>query len=153
MTFQGSSFLSRASNKLITKIQNNPMATLRKIALCRLRRRMGKINIEEKINLAINVKIVEFQTSKWVRWFSDSCEKCMPIASENESARAMVNIPPITTSRDCVIEFRPTIKPRVVTMPEGRPKLNPILNARFIVLYLSLIHISEPTRRRRAHET
>lgn len=57
----------------------------------------------------------------------------MPNASENASAIAIVNIPPITTSFEWVPEFRPTISPRVVIIPEVRPKLNPIFIECFIV--------------------
>lgn len=65
----------------------------------------------------------------WDKLFSDSFEKCIPIASDSESVNAIVNIPPITMNLDCVDANNPTIRPRVVTMPDGRPKLNPTLNA------------------------
>jgi hypothetical protein len=51
----------------------------------------------------------------------------MPIASENESAIAIVRIPPITAIFKFVPELKPTIKPKVVIIPEVKPKLKPTL--------------------------
>jgi len=56
----------------------------------------------------------------------------MPSASEDASAIAIVNIPPITASFELVPELRPTINPRVVIIPEVKPKLNPTFNECFI---------------------
>ena len=50
----------------------------------------------------------------------------MPRASEKASAIAMVNIPPRTTSFEWVPECKPTINPRVVIIPEVKPKLKPV---------------------------
>ena len=63
----------------------------------------------------------------------------MPNASENESAMAMVKIPPSTTSFEWVPEFNPTINPRVVITPEVKPKLNPIFIECFIVFILGAV--------------
>src|SRR3989338_1718721 len=52
----------------------------------------------------------------------------MPSASEKASAMAIVKIPPMTASRECVPACRPTIRPSVVMMPEVEPKLTPVLN-------------------------
>jgi hypothetical protein len=52
--------------------------------------------------------------------------------SANASAIAIVRMPPITTNFESVLEWRPTIKPNVVIIPEVRPKLKPILNDLFI---------------------
>ena len=49
-------------------------------------------------------------------------------ASENESAMAMVKMPPITASLECVLAYKPVINPRVVIIPEVTPKLNPFFN-------------------------
>jgi hypothetical protein len=58
--------------------------------------------------------------------FSDSSDMWMPRASEKASAMAMIKMPPITTSFECVPECRPTIKPRVVMIAEVKPKLSPV---------------------------
>ena len=50
----------------------------------------------------------------------------MPRESDNESATAIVNIPPITTSLEFVTEFKPIIKPIVIIRPDVKPKLKPI---------------------------
>lgn len=62
----------------------------------------------------------------------------MPNASENASAIAIVNMPPRTTSLECVPECRPTISPRVVIIPEVKPKLNPIFNECFSFMVMIL---------------
>ena len=62
----------------------------------------------------------------------------MPRASENASAIAIVNIPPMTASFEWVPERSPTINPRVVIMPEVNPKLNPTFSE--CVIFISLIY-------------
>lgn len=48
----------------------------------------------------------------------------------------MVRIPPITTILEWVPALSPTIKPRVVIMPDVKPKLSPVFNEIFtLVLY------------------
>jgi len=49
------------------------------------------------------------------------------MASENASAIAIAIIPPRTAMADCVLEYNPTIIPRVVTVPEVTPKLKPTI--------------------------
>ena len=51
-------------------------------------------------------------------------------------AAAIVNIPPSTTSLLCVPEKSPTIKPRVVIIPEVSPNENPALNECFMHRFL-----------------
>lgn len=55
-----------------------------------------------------------------------------PNASENASAIAMVNIPPIITALDPEKECNPTINPSVVIVAEVKPKHNPVFNECFI---------------------
>ena len=62
----------------------------------------------------------------------------MPRASEKASAIAMVNIPPIITGLEWVLECRPTISPSVVITPEVIPKLIPVLSGWFIAKPFSL---------------
>jgi hypothetical protein len=57
----------------------------------------------------------------------------MPSASEKASATAMVRIPPITASFECVPECSPTMRPRVVMIPEVTPKLRPVLMDSLII--------------------
>jgi hypothetical protein len=57
----------------------------------------------------------------------------MPNASESASAIAIVKIPPKTTSFEPVEEFKPTIKPIVVIVPEAMPKYIPFLIDSFII--------------------
>ena len=104
--------------------------------------RTGRIKIDEKINLKKIVEKVDSHTSLLVYLFSDSSAIWMPIASDNASA--IVNIPPITTSFEWVLECSPTIKPIVVIIPEVKPKLNPTFNECFIMSpYLYLIFIND----------
>ena len=63
----------------------------------------------------------------------------MPKASENASAMAMVNIPPMTASLEPVPECRPTIRPRVVIIPEVKPKLRPVFSECLIMLLCRLL--------------
>jgi len=63
----------------------------------------------------------------------DSTAICIATASDNASAKAIVRTPPITINFEFVIEFNPTIRPRVVMTPEVKPKLNPALKERFIL--------------------
>ena len=76
--------------------------------------RTGRIKIDEKINLKKIVEKVDSHTSLLVYLFSDSSAIWIPIASDNASAIAIVNIPPITTSFEWVLECSPTIRPSVV---------------------------------------
>lgn len=80
-------------------------------------------------NFAKNVVIVAFHMCLSFLLFSDSSEKCIPIASDNASATAITSIPDITTSLDPVPAFNPTISPNVVTTPDASPKLSPFFVA------------------------
>lgn len=93
----------------------------------------GIMKVNEKMNLKMNVNMVASQISFTVCMASASSDICMPSASENASATAMVSIPPITASFECVPECRPTINPRVVIIPDVDPKLIPTLNECFMV--------------------
>jgi hypothetical protein len=92
------------------------------------------MNVKAKKNLARNVHIVDSQISLSVCLFSDSSETCIPNASEKASAIAMVSIPPIITSCECVPAWSPTIKPKVVIIPEVVPKQTPVLKDSLINL-------------------
>lgn len=63
---------------------------------------------------------------------SDSSDMWMPNASDKASAIAITKIPPIITNFEWVLEFRPMIKPKVVIIPEVRPKLKPFLTEGFM---------------------
>ncbi len=70
--------------------------------------------------------MVDSQISAVVCLFSDSCEICIPKASEKASAIAIVRMPPITATLELVPDSNPTINPRVVIIPDVRPKLSPV---------------------------
>jgi len=105
------------------------------IAVVRVRRRTGIMKVSAKISFERKVAIVDSQTC-FVFVPCDSSEMWMPRESERESAIAMVIIPPMTTSLEFVAEFNPIIKPRVVIIPEVKPKLNPVLMLFFIFLLM-----------------
>jgi len=65
----------------------------------------------------------------------------MPKASENASAIAIVNIPPRITSFEWVPECKPTIRPKVVMIPEVSPKQKPFLIDSFIDNASLLTHL------------
>lgn len=88
----------------------------------------GMMKVRAQQNFVRNVAIVDIQISLGVCLFSDSSDMCIPNASEKASAIAMVNMPPKTTILECVPEFKPTIKPKVVMIPEVNPKLKPTSN-------------------------
>ena len=89
------------------------------------------MNEEAMTNLEINVVIVDSQTSFDVCVFSDSSDMCIPIASDNESAIAIVSTPPMTASLEFVTEYSPIMSPIVVIIPEVVPKQMPTLNECF----------------------
>ena len=80
------------------------------------------------MNLKKKVENVDCHTCFFVCLFSPSSEMWIPRASEHASAIAIVNIPPITANLEFVAELSPTIKPKVVMMPEVTPKLKPTFN-------------------------
>ncbi len=92
----------------------------------------GTRNVKAKMNFETTVDIVDSHISFVVWSFSDSWDMCMPKPSDNASAIAIVRIPPITTIFELVTDFKPTIKPRVVIIPEVNPKLNPMFMDFFI---------------------
>ncbi|BAW31461.1 MAG TPA: hypothetical protein PLO64_07125 [Methanothermobacter sp.] len=89
--------------------------------------------VKAKTNLDKKVAKVDSHISLVVCLSSASSETWIPSASERASATAIVNIPPITTNFECVPEFKPTIKPKVVITAEVKPKLNPVLNECLII--------------------
>ena len=98
ITFQGLFFCSLAMFKLRMDNTNNPQITLTKIAVDSSNNKIGMINVNAKRNLEKNVEIVDSQISLEACRFSDSSEIWMPNASENASAIAIINMPPIITS-------------------------------------------------------
>jgi len=80
------------------------------------------------------VEIVETHICFSEYLFSDSFDMWIPSASDKESANAMVKIPPITASLECVPELKPTRRPRVVMMPDVSPKLKPVLRDSLTIL-------------------
>ncbi len=112
--------------KLKSVIKSNPHKTLMIIATDNENNNTGIKNVRAKKNLAKKVIKVDSQISFVVCLFSDSSEIWIPRASENASAIAMVRIPPITTILEWVPECNPTIKPRVVIIPDVEPKLKPV---------------------------
>ena len=102
------------------------------IAVLRFKMRIGMMNEDAMRNLKINVERVDSQISLVECIFSDSSEICIPRASENESARAMVRIPPMTIRNELVLEYNPIINPSVVMIPDVNPKLNPTLRECFM---------------------
>src|SRR3989339_1211876 len=110
-----------------------PQAMLIIMAWDRSKIRTGIIKVEAKISFEKKVENVEAQTSRWLLLRSDSSETWIPRASEKESAIAMLKIPPKTTAREPVPELSPTIIPRVVIVPEVRPKQKPLIADVFIV--------------------
>tara|TARA_Y100000310_G_C20655972_1_gene801977 strand:+ start:644 stop:949 length:306 start_codon:yes stop_codon:yes gene_type:complete len=95
------------------------------IAVVKGTNKTGIIKESVNKNLDKKVEMVDCQISFEECLFSDSSVTCMDMASERESAMAIVKIPPRTTSFECVEAFKPTIKPRVVIIPEVMPKENP----------------------------
>ena len=91
------------------------------------------MKVKVKRNLERNVEMVASHISLWECLLSDSSEIWMPMASERASAIAITRIPPITASLEWVLEYKPTIKPRVVIIPEVNPKLNPVFKECLIV--------------------
>jgi len=91
----------------------------------------GITKVASITNFAANVASVAFQICLGVLLFFDSSITWMPRAS----AMATGRIPPITIARECALECRPTIRPRVVITPDVDPKLIPVsrmISFRFI---------------------
>jgi len=105
---------------------NMPQAVATMMAVERSKIRTGTMKVNANRNLAEKVASVASQISFRVCTFSDSSETWMPKASENASAIAIVNTPPMTTNFEPENECKPTINPSVVITAEVRPKHNPV---------------------------
>ena len=101
------------------------------IAIDTSNRSIGMMNVDENTILDRNVETVDSHIC-FEELPSDSSEICIPKASEKESAMAMVNIPPSITSFEPEKEWRPTINPNVVIIPDVNPKQSPLNNEVFI---------------------
>ena len=88
-------------------------------------RTTGMMNVHAKINLDTNVAMVACQISLWLCFASASSDMWMPNASDNESAIAIINMPPMTIIFDPVVAYSPINRPNVVIMPDASPKLKP----------------------------
>lgn len=100
------------------------------IAICKLKSKTGIKKVNAKINFEINVDIVDSQIDfSFVFLEPASSDICTPKESEKASAIAIVKIPPKTTIFEPVEEAKPIIKPRVVIIPEVKPKPTPFLIA------------------------
>ena len=75
----------------------------------------GITNINANRNLDKKVEIVASHISFVEYSWSASLETCTPTESENASAIAIVKIPLITTPKEPVPEYNPTIIPSGVT--------------------------------------
>ena len=78
----------------------------------------GIIKVNAKRNFAKNVAMVDSQICLGLEIPLHSCETRIPRASDKASAIAMVRIPPMTASLECVPASSQTIRPSVVMMPE-----------------------------------
>ncbi len=103
------------------------------IAVCNLKSKTGTAKVKANNNLKIKVDAVDSQTCFSECLLAYSIEKCIPKASDKESAIAIVRIPPRTTSLEDVAELRPTIRPNVVITPDARPKLKPLFTECFMI--------------------
>lgn len=103
-------------------------------ARLRLNTITGTINVSAKISLKINVENVASHTCFVLVLDAASSEIWIPNESDNASAIAIIKIPPITISFECVDEFKPTINPRVVIIPDVSPNPSPFLNESFMMI-------------------
>lgn len=103
------------------------------IAVESVNNKIGMMNIRAKTNFAKNVAAVASQISFVWCLFSASSEMCMPKASDSASAIAITKIPPKIIVFEPVPECNPTINPRVVIIPDVRPKLKPFFIDSFII--------------------
>lgn len=110
---------------LITISNMKPQIMLTIIAVLKGNIITGIMKDDAITNLNRNVDRVDSQICLLECIFSDSSETWIPKASEKESAIAIARMPPRTTSFEFVPEFKPTIRPSVVIMPDVNPKLNP----------------------------
>lgn len=103
------------------------------IAAERVSNNKGIINVKVTVILEKNVENVASHISFAVCLASDSSDIWMLSASENESATAIMIIPPRITSFECVPECSPTISPSVVIIADVMPKLNPVFIECFMI--------------------
>lgn len=115
---------------------------LTKMAVVKGNKRTGTTNVRVKMNFERNVDNVASHISLDVWAFSDSSEMWIPRASEKASAIAIVRIPPITTFRDPVPEWRPTIRPSVVITPDVSPKLRPVFKECLIFIIDTMVTVN-----------
>jgi hypothetical protein len=80
--------------------------------------KIGIINVNAKRNLARKVAMVDSQICLGLETPLHSCETRIPSASDKASAIAIVRIPPMTASVECVPASSHTIRPSVVMMPD-----------------------------------
>ncbi len=113
-------------NREVITIKVNPQTMSIMIAVCSEKNRTGIAKVRAKMNFEAKVDNVASHTF-FLDFLVVSCETWMPMASENASAIAMLSIPPIITSLECVLENKPIIRPRVVITAEVNPKPRPIL--------------------------
>lgn len=85
------------------------------------------------MNLKKNVENVDSHTNLSDFFLVVSSEMCIPSASDIASAMDITIIPPITAKEDPVTEFKPTIIPNVVIIPEVNPNPNPFFIDFFIL--------------------
>ncbi len=100
-------------------------------AVVRLNNKIGIKNEIPKMNFERKVAEVACQIF-FCFVLTDSSEMCIPNESDNASAIAITITPDITTSLEFVEKFKPINKPKVVIMPDVKPKLKPCLIALFI---------------------
>ena len=101
---------------------------LAKIAKYRSKTTTGITKVRATIIFEAKVENEELQISSEDD-FSDSREICIPSASENPSAIAIVITPPITANFELVPAVNPTISPNVVIIPEVIPNPKPDFTA------------------------
>ena len=121
---------------------DSPHIKLTTMAVERVRRRTGTINVIANKNFVRNVAIVATQTCLVVWVFTASSETWIPKASENASAMAIVKIPARTTILECVPEWRPTMRPRVVMIADVNPNEMPLRNESFNCVFSLSTQIS-----------
>ncbi len=112
---------------MLAVMSATPQRMLRMTAVCSSNSKTGTRKVKAKMNFETKVEMVASQTSFALLPFFVSWETWMPKASDKASAIAMLKLPPMSTSLDPVEAKRPIIKPRVVMVPEVKPKPRPIL--------------------------
>gem|GEM_PF-669739 len=133
MPYQIFSFCLFAIYQLRMLSNNNHQIVLTIVAVIKLSNiSTGIANVSATRNFAIKVAKVDSRISLVLFFLSDSSEICTPSASENASAIAMVNIPPMTAIFMCVPKLNQTMSPSVVMIHDVVPNANQVLNDCFI---------------------